>query len=163
MIKESAEETTTPVPTRTDDFTQVVREPVLSDEWNTGARNLKDIFNQIRLLWQQDVDESEDDNDEFVPPTAYALERMVHVLEQMGYEIMKRKNEMPKGNMTSDFKGGIRIEWWRDENCVILSIGAREDSKSYAFIKLDEGPGKLNNRVLPVRLANQLITLGQTS
>lgn len=144
-----------------DEETQVASPPpapVTPDEWGDGALGLKSIYKQLSGLSQPDPDD-----EDFVPPTEFAMVRLLEVVQSTAYGMMASQCPMPEGSVMADYTGGIRIEWWHDrEYCVTLVIGNNEESKSYVFVKLDEGdPGRVNERVLPVRLASQLKTLSE--
>ena len=132
--------------------------PVTPDEWGDGA-----LGGGGREKKGGGGGEGEEEDAEFVLPTAFAMVRLLEVVQSTAYGMMASQCPMPEGSVMADYTGGIRIEWWHDrEYCVTLVIGNNEESKSYVFVKLDEGdPGRVNERVLPVRLASQLKTLSE--
>lgn len=132
--------------------------PVILDEWRDGAPGLESIYRQFFSLSQPDPDD-----EDFVPPTEYAMVQLLDVVESTAYSMMASRCPMPEGSVMTDYTGGIRIEWWHGRDyCVTLAIGHNAESKSYVFVKLDKGdPGSVNERVLPVRLASQLKRLSE--
>jgi len=127
--------------------------PVVCDERADGALGLKVIYDQLKNLSIPDSD-----NDEFVPPTQHAIDRFLDIIVSTAYQLMSQRIAVPRGQVIVDYKGGLRIEWWSGRDfCVTLVVGHDENAKSYVFVKLDkQHAGKVNERILPVRLASQL-------
>jgi hypothetical protein len=68
------------------------------------------------------------------------------------------KWKFPKGFVSTDEYGGLRIEWWHERtHCITLAVGHDEKSPSYVFIKRGEGDkGVVQRQVFPAWLASRL-------
>lgn len=117
-----------------------------------GSSGLEQIRRELALL------RSEPEENEFVRPTEYALQRIEEILEQTASAIA----EFPVGYVTTDEKGGIRIEWWHERtDCVHLVVGPTESAEQYLFYKFGDDEGRLLRLISPPRLAGHLIHIQQ--
>ena len=137
--------------------------PVVLDESAAGADGLKAIYSEIQSL----IRDSECEEDK---PTSYSIEKTWHLLEQIAYAMMISRTKeddvtwsFQAGYVTSDGCQGIRIEWWNERtHCVHLIVGKDQHAKEYVFHRLiEDDSGKLNKRLLPLRIASQLHQLNQ--
>lgn len=130
----------------------VPRDPVIPDEFqNSGSLNLKHLYSQIASLCKPDEQEGDP------PPTERAVAETFKILEQTGYRMMPSESGFPMGQVTTDYQGGLRIEWWHHRShCVTLVVDALDGSKDYVFLKLDDGLGTINRRIFPQRFCENL-------
>ena len=148
MNTNTVEPTSSIVDWTADDSTKT---PVVPDEFGTGADGLKTIFTRMSSLWR------EPDDDEYFPPTRAAFDRAIEYLEQTGHAMMQLHGAFPVGYVATDDRGGIRVEWWHEQNqCVHLVVNHDSRSKDYTFVKLTDEDGVIERRVLPSRLAVRL-------
>jgi len=116
------------------------------------------IFHQIFLLWNE---EQYDEDGYPLRPSFKAMTRSANVLRKTE-TLLRDGNDhgLPKGHVTSDTQGGIRIEWWGNlGNCVTVSI-QKITKKSFIFFKKDSSDcGDLERTSDPKRLAFHLKNL----
>lgn len=138
--------------------------PIIPDEFQAGAAGLKAIYGEIRALCAASGD------DEMFPPTPYAVDRAIEILERTSYEMMRRRGpdpawEFPSGYVNTDENGGLRVEWWHGQtHCVTLVVGHDQDAISYSFMKPGAGrAGRIADRgsIHPARLASMLHDLNR--
>lgn len=107
------------------------RSPIVPNEFCADQGELKGLYKSINdLFLNRDDDET--------PVTNYAFVQVCELLEQSSYWMMQHMGTLkfPKGFVTSDEFGGIRIEFWNGKsNCVTVVIGSTEKRRSYLFVK----------------------------
>ena len=76
-----------------------------------------------------------DEADEYgiLKPTQFAFERVTEVLSRAYSTINQRGHEFPRGSVTTDETGGIRIEWFGDDRAVRLAIPANKVGHEYIY------------------------------
>lgn len=117
----------------------------------------KDILHQIADL------SSGDETDEYgvLRPTDHALAETRKVLEsavreKLGEGARDRKASLfPRGCVTTDEEGGLRIEWWSEDRAVHLVVPAARGGRSYIYHELGEAY-KTEDRVTGTVLAHWL-------
>lgn len=143
-----------------------LRIPVVPDEFDAGSEGLRVIYGQLRSLYIPGA-EGEDES----RPTPVALRFVYEILEQTAYAMMKQcageTSEVwrfPRGYVSTDDHGGIRIEWWHKRtHCVILVVAHDlEAALTYVFTKSGAGQeGRMDRRVFPALLASWLHALNE--
>lgn len=82
-------------------------------------------------------------------PSEETMREAFNLIEQTAHCFAVRQHRLPKGYVTTDGVGGIRIEWWDDANRrVSLAIGATENDPRYLFVRSMPGePGRVEKNV----------------
>lgn len=148
---------TTNLPPLSTEFAGFQSPPPPGEDNLHGSENLQSIYHQIGSLCGPEMED-----DEIVPPTRRAVERTFYLLEEIVNSLMASNSRFPEGFVTTDDRGGLRIEWWQQRtHCVTLVIDAKDESKDYVFKKLDDGKGTMNRPVVPQEIAEQLKIISQ--
>jgi hypothetical protein len=128
------------------------RTPIVSDEFASGADRYRSLLTQVSALWREP-----DDDEEYVRPSSAAFNRTIDLLEQSGYALMQLHGEFPTAYVSTDDRGGIRIEWWfKRSRCVHLVVHSDQADRDYVFVKLTDEDGTVERPVRPARLASKL-------
>lgn len=99
-----------------------------------------------------------DESDEYgiLRPTQFSIERVTIVLSRAYTTAMMRhpSGGFPRGSVTTDEAGGIRIEWVADGGAVRLVIPSQEGGQEYIYYERGEdyGTDKVSGRSLADRL-----------
>ena len=108
-------------------------------------------FNQILELARGE----ECDELGILRPTAFTLEKTFKILLraiQVWHEAAWPDlfTSFPRGAVTTDENGGLRIEWLKDDRAVCLVVAAAEDERSYLYHAFGNkyGTGNVTGRVL---------------
>jgi hypothetical protein len=142
------------------------KNPVVPDEFGSGADGLRKIYNDLKGLFVVDPD------DDSAPPSGRTLKRAYAILEQTAYAMMRQQTRsvdsnslFPRGYVTTDDKGAIRVEWWREQtHCVSLVVGGSKKSKPYVFVKVGSSDrGHIEPEVIPAQLAARLKELNKAT
>lgn len=156
VFDELAESTNTLADTVIPDATTASTEglpTVVPDEFCLGGDTIRSLYRQIAA-----VAAGSDCDDSDLKPSVRALEVGFEVVEKTAYALMQDQRDVPRGCVTTDGLGGLRIEWWSgDDRVVVLAIGADENRASYVFSSYGRNDeGRTERRVLPLRLAERL-------
>jgi len=94
-----------------------------------------DVFRQIGDLT------SGDETDEYgvLRPSDHALRSTIEVL--IGTLIARKAGTFPRGCVTTDEHGGLRIEWSDDDRAVHLVVPAAHGGRSYIYHELGDSYG----------------------
>lgn len=126
------------------------RNPIVPNEFKGDASQLKAIYQEIRMLILGAEAEGE------TVPTPFAICQAFEQLEQVAYATMHLREGMrsrparfPKGYVSTDDHGGIRIDWRSGRaKSISLVVGHNDEAPSYVFVK--KGPGDRGQMLQPI-------------
>lgn len=76
-------------------------------------------------------------------PTQYARTRLRLLLYDVSNQAVDEGwSHFPRGAVTTDDQGGLRVEWNHDCMNIALVVGAKESDKSYVYFGMDPLPGR---------------------
>jgi hypothetical protein len=111
-----------------------------------GSVRLTDVSGFANVIRQIAGLISGDETDEYgvLRPTEHALRTTIEVLvgallERTGNTPPHRQpGPFPRGSVTTDEQGGLRIEWSGDDRAVHLTVPAVQGGRSYIYHELGE-------------------------
>lgn len=103
--------------------------------------NLNAMLSELQDLMQ------EDDDDEYgvLRPTSHALFQSVQIFFNISSRIQQ---DLPYGAISSDYSGGIRIEWYGRNKEVRLVIPSTNEQKPYIYYE-NESSYNIDNSISP--------------
>lgn len=101
--------------------------------------------------------------DDATPPTQKALKRAFEILRHTAEAMTPAK--LPRGFVTTDDRGGVRLEWWRGRtHCVTVAIDAESRDQTYMFVKVGaQDRGRIEGDAIPEQIANRLLAMSNAS
>lgn len=92
---------------------------------------LSPIIRQLVELWNG----PESDEYGVLRPTQDAFEKAISILVDAAIDAAPR--QIPRGCVSTDSEGGVRIEWVRETSSVHLVVPATNSSESYVYHEVD--------------------------
>lgn len=95
----------------------------------TGDDHLSAMLRELAELQQ----EPERDDFGLLRPTPYAFETAIRLLANAAILASREGGSLPKGCVSTDSLGGVRIEWIRPTKSVHLAVPANADENGYVY------------------------------
>lgn len=91
--------------------------------------NLSAILRELAELQQEPVE----DEHGLLRPTSFAFETTIRLLANAAIIAGREGRSIPRGCVSTDSQGGVRVEWVRPANSVHLAVPATSNESGYIF------------------------------
>ncbi len=106
---------------------------------SADIRYLSDVISKLNELRK----ETERDSEGVLQATKYSYDLACQLIIDGAIILARIKRPIPYAFVSSDYLGGVRVEWIRDDRALHLVIAAKTDLKSYIYYEHTEGFGSV--------------------